>query len=237
MPDAVVFDLDGVLMDSEQRWNAAKEELVRERGGRWRDDAPVTMMGMSSTEWAAYLRDELGVPMDAEAISADVVARMERGYRQELPLLPGARRAVRELAARWPLGLASSSNREIIDLVLDVAGFAGDFAVAISSEEVARGKPAPDVYLQAARRLGVDPARCVAIEDSSNGLRAAHAAGMAVIAVPNPHYPPEPEALALAAARVAVVGDVTPELVTRVGSPPDPDRRARGERRSSGPPP
>jgi HAD superfamily hydrolase (TIGR01509 family) len=233
MPDAVVFDLDGVLMDSEQRWNAAKEELVRESAGRWRDDAPVTMMGMSSTEWAAYLRDELGVPMDVEAISADVVARMERGYREELPLLPGAQRAVHELSARWPLGLASSSNREIIDLVLELARWADDFAVTVSSEEVARGKPAPDVYLEAARRLGVDPTRCVAVEDSSNGLRAADAAGMAVIAVPNPHYPPEPEALALAGATVPVVGDVTAELVTRVGSPPGPDRPAREARRSS----
>jgi len=235
MPDAVVFDLDGVLMDSEQRWNAAKEELVRESGGSWRDEAPVTMMGMSSHEWAAYLRDELGVPMDVDAISADVVARMERGYRRELPLLPGAQRAVRDLSARWPLGLASSSNREIIDLVLDVAGFADRFAVTVSSEEVALGKPAPDVYLEAARGLGADAARCVAIEDSSNGLRAADAAGMAVIAVPNAHYPPERDALALAAATVAVVGDVTVELVARVGSRPDRGPHGRGERRSSGP--
>jgi HAD superfamily hydrolase (TIGR01509 family) len=213
MPDAVIFDLDGVLLDSEQRWNESKEALVRESNGRWRDEAPTVMMGMSSPEWAAYLRDELGVPMDVDAISGDVVRRMEEGYRRELPLLPGAADAVGALAARWPLGLASSSNREIIDLFLELSDFGDAFQVAISSEEVARGKPAPDVYLKAAEGLAAEPARCVAIEDSSNGLRSAAAAGMAVIAVPNPHYPPSDDALALAAATVAVVGDVTPELV------------------------
>jgi HAD superfamily hydrolase (TIGR01509 family) len=216
-PDAVIFDLDGVLMDSEQLWNGAKEALVRERGGQWRDDAATAMMGMSSLEWAGYLRDELGVPMDAEAISRDVVRRMEAAYRRELPLLPGAVEAVRALAERWPLGLASSSNREVIALALELAGFRDAFRVAISSEEVEHGKPAPDVYLAVAHELGVDAARCVAIEDSSNGLRAAAAAGMAVIAVPNPHYPPAADALALASANVGVVGEITPELVERVG--------------------
>jgi HAD superfamily hydrolase (TIGR01509 family) len=212
-PAAVVFDLDGVLLDSETRWNEAKEALVREAGGRWRDDAPTQMMGMSSPEWVAYLRDSLGVPMDAEAINRDVVRGMEEGYRRELPLLPGAGDAVRALAGRWPLGLASSSNREIIDLALELAGFGGAFRATVSSEEVDRGKPAPDAYLEAARRLGADPGACVAIEDSSNGLRAAAAAGMTVIAVPNPHYPPAPDALSLAAVSVAVVGEITPTLI------------------------
>jgi HAD superfamily hydrolase (TIGR01509 family) len=215
-PAAVIFDLDGVLVDSEQRWNGAKEALVRETGGRWREEAPRTMMGMSAPEWAAYLRDELAVPLDAGAINVEVVRRMEDGYRDSLPLLPGAEQAVRSLAERWPLGLASSANREIIDLVLELAGFGDAFRATVSSEEVERGKPAPDVYLETARRLEVTPADCVAIEDSSSGLRAADAAGMAVIAVPNPHYPPDPDALALAAASVAVVGDVTPELVEAV---------------------
>ena len=215
-PAAVIFDLDGVLIDSEPLWNAAREALVRESGGHWRDDAPRAMMGMSSPEWSAYLHDELGVPMDTGAISRDVVRRMEEAYRDGLPLLPGASEAVRALAARWPLGLASSANREVIDLVLSVADFGDAFRVAVSSEEVPRGKPAPDVYLETARRLGVDPARCAAIEDSSNGLRAAAAAQMAVIAVPNPHFPPDPDALALAAATVSVVGEVTPDLIERV---------------------
>jgi HAD superfamily hydrolase (TIGR01509 family) len=217
MPEAVIFDLDGVLLDSEQRWNEAKEALVRESGGAWADDAPRVMMGMSSPEWSAYMRDQLQVPLDAEAINADVVRRMHDGYAAGLPLLPGAIDAVHALAARWPLGLASSSNREIIDVFLDAADVRGAFGATVSSEEVARGKPAPDVYLAAAAALGVPPQRCVAIEDSANGLRAARAAGMAVIAVPNPHYPPDEDALALAAATVEVVDEVTPELVEAVG--------------------
>jgi HAD superfamily hydrolase (TIGR01509 family) len=217
MPEAVIFDLDGVLLDSEQRWNEVKEALVREAGGAWAEGAPRVMMGMSSPEWSAYMRYQLQVPLDAEAINADVVRRMHDGYAAGLPLLPGAIDAVHALAARWPLGLASSSNREIIDVFLDAADVSGAFGATVSSEEVARGKPAPDVYLAAAAALGVPPERCVAIEDSANGLRAARAAGMAVIAVPNPHYPPDEDALALAAATVEVVGEVTPELVEAVG--------------------
>jgi HAD superfamily hydrolase (TIGR01509 family) len=216
VPDAVIFDLDGVLLDSEQRWNEVKRAIVDESGGSWSDRAPVDMMGMSSPEWSAYLRDELGVPMEAAAINRAVVERMYESYAAELPLLPGAGDAVTALAARWPLGLASSSNREIIDRFLELSGFGDAFRVTLSSEEVARGKPAPDVYVETARRLGVDPARCVAVEDSSNGLRAAAAAGTAVVAVPNPHYPPSDDALALAAATVDGVAEVTAELVERV---------------------
>jgi HAD superfamily hydrolase (TIGR01509 family) len=215
VPDAVIFDLDGVLVDSELLWNQAKEDFVRSAGGRWREDAPLVMIGMSSHEWSAYLHDELGVERSPDEINRGVVQRIEELYRARLPLLPGAVDAVRALGRRWPLGLASSSNREIIDLVLELAGVVAEFAVTVSSEEVGRGKPAPDVYLAAAERLGVGPTRCVAIEDSSSGLRAAAAAGMAVIAVPNPHYPPDGDALALAAAAVPTVGEVTPELVTR----------------------
>jgi HAD superfamily hydrolase (TIGR01509 family) len=218
MPAAVIFDLDGVLIDSEQIWNGVKERLVRETGGQWRDEAPHVMMGMSSPEWAVYLRDHLQVPMEAADINREVVRRMDDGYRSGLPLLPGAGEAVRALAERWPLALASSSNRELIDLALELAGFGDAFRVTVSSEEVERGKPAPDVYLAAANGLGVDPTRCVAIEDSSNGLRAAAAAGMKVIAIPNPHYAPEPDALALAAAAVPVVGDVTPSLIELVAA-------------------
>jgi HAD superfamily hydrolase (TIGR01509 family) len=218
VPDAVIFDLDGVLLDSEQLWNEAKEQLVRLVGGRWREDAPRAMMGMSSPEWSAYMHDELGVDLDVEEINRRVVQQLEELYRERLPLLPGAVEAVRSLGARWPLGLASSSNREIIDLALSLAGLTDAFAATVSSEEVPRGKPAPDVYLEAARRLGVQAERCVAIEDSSNGLRAAAAAPMAVIAVPNEHYPPSDDALAHAGAVVESVGDVTPDLVERVST-------------------
>lgn len=213
MPAAVIFDLDGVLADSERLWNQAKEALTREAGGTWREEAPRAMMGMSSGEWSAYLRDELRVPRELGEINRSVVDRMQAMYRERLPILPGAVEAVRTVAARWPVGLASSSNREIIDLFISLSGLHREFAVTVSSEEVERGKPSPDVYLEAARRLGVEPAGCVAVEDSSNGLRAAAAAGMAVIATPNPDYPPDRDALGLAAAQVDSVGQVTPELV------------------------
>jgi len=214
-PDAVVLDLDGVLVDSEERWDEARRELVAERGGTWKDGATEAMLGMSAPEWSAYVRDELGVDMAPEEISDAVVERLLAGYRRGLPLLPGAVEAVRALAARWPLGLASSSNAPVIALVLEESGLDDVIRAWVSSEEVARGKPAPDVYLEAARRLGVEPARCVAVEDSSNGLRAAAAAGTAVVAVPMRAFPPAPDALALAAVTVDGIAEVTPEVVER----------------------
>src|ERR671927_1487864 len=130
--------------------------------------------------------------------SAMLIAAPTRAASPPLPLIPGAREAVASLAGRWPLGLASSANRPIIDLVLELAGIRDSFAATVSSEEVERGKPAPDVYLEAARRLRVGAERCAAIEDSSNGLRSAAAAGMTVVAVPNREFPPAEDALALA---------------------------------------
>jgi HAD superfamily hydrolase (TIGR01509 family) len=216
VPQAVIFDMDGVLLDSEQLWNQSKQEVVRECGGHWREDAPTAMIGMSSPEWSTYMRDTLEVPMSTDEINRAVVDRMEQHYREHLPLLPGAVEAVRTLHRRWPLALASSANREIIDFALDTAGLAGEFDATVSSEEVPHGKPAPDVYLEAARRLSVEADRCVAVEDSSNGIRSAAAAGMAVIAFPNPHYPPGEDAVALAAARVDALAQITPELVERL---------------------
>jgi HAD superfamily hydrolase (TIGR01509 family) len=209
---AVVFDLDGVLIDSEQVWDDARRELVAERGGTWTADATRAMMGMSSLEWSRYMHDKLGVDLEPVEISAAVVEKLEQLYRRGLPVLPGAREAVRALAARWPLGLASSSNREIIDLVLELAGLTDAFAVTVSSEEVARGKPAPDVYLEVARRLDVLPAQCAAVEDSTNGLRSAAAAGMRVIAFPNPAFPPAEDALRLASAVIDSLDELRPSL-------------------------
>jgi HAD superfamily hydrolase (TIGR01509 family) len=211
--DAVVFDLDGVIVDSEHVWDEARRRLAEERGGRWHDEASRDMMGMSSPEWSRYMRERIGLSEPPEEINAEVVRRMEAIYRDELPLLPGAPEAVEALAARWPLGLASSSNRELIDLVLSLSGLERFFRATVSSEEVARGKPSPDVYLEAARRLGVDPARSAAIEDSENGIRSAKAAGMRVLAIPNPQFPPPADALALADAVLSSVAELTPAAV------------------------
>jgi HAD superfamily hydrolase (TIGR01509 family) len=210
---AVVFDLDGVLLDSEAAWVEVKREFTEENGGHWKESAERDMLGMSSTEWSRYMHDELGVPVPPEQISSEVAGRLVERYRQRLPLLPGALEAVRALARHWPLALATSSNRNVIDLVLEEADLVDAFEATVSSEEVARGKPAPDVYLDAARQLEVDPAACAAIEDSANGIRSAHAAKMPVIAIPNRDFPPEPDALALAAVVLDSLEQLTPEQV------------------------
>jgi HAD superfamily hydrolase (TIGR01509 family) len=195
---AVVFDMDGVLISSEEVWDEVREGLAAELGGRWSPRAHRDMMGMSTAEWTRYMQAEVGVPLAPAAIRDQVVARMVARCRAEPPAIAGAAEAVRALAARYPLAVASSSPRSLIDAVLDQAGIADCLAVTVSSEEVGRGKPAPDVYLRALELLGVAPADAVAVEDSGGGLRAAAAAGMRVIAIPNRAYPPADDALALA---------------------------------------
>jgi HAD superfamily hydrolase (TIGR01509 family) len=202
-----------VLVDSERFWDDARRAVVSCNGGHWRDDATRAMMGMSSPEWTRYLHEELGVALIPERINDQVVEALLTHYRHELPLLPGAKAAVMRLAARWPLGLASSANRPVIDAVLEAAGLTDSFSATVSGEEVARGKPAPDVYLAAVRKLGVDGDRTAAVEDSTNGLRAAAAAEMVVIAAPNRDFAPEPEALALAAHVIGSLDELTAETI------------------------
>jgi HAD superfamily hydrolase (TIGR01509 family) len=211
--EAVVFDLDGVLLDSEQVWDEAREQLANERGGRWHPEAQRDMMGMSSTEWSRYMHETIGLPEPPEQINREVVERLTASYREHLPALPGAEEAIERLAACWPLGLASSSNRELIDLALELLGVEHLFAATVSSEEVAGGKPAPDVYLEAARRLGVEPTRAAAVEDSHNGILAAKAAGMRVVAIPNSHFPPDGAALAEADAVLDSLAGLTAEAI------------------------
>jgi len=210
---AVVFDLDGVLIDSEEVWDEVREQFARDRGGRWHERAEADMMGMSSTEWSRYLHDVIGLDDRPEELNGEVVRRMQARYAEHLPLIDGATEAVRRLAEAFRLALASSSNLPLIEVVLAGMGLDALFETTVSSEEVERGKPAPDVFLEAARRLGVDPARCTAIEDSANGIRAAHAAGMRVVAIPNRRYPPPLEVLALADAILDSLAGLTPAVV------------------------
>jgi HAD superfamily hydrolase (TIGR01509 family) len=216
---AVVFDLDGVIVDSEHVWDAAREALARERGGRWPERAQQDMMGMSSLEWSRYMHDRVGLREPPEEISSEVVRRLESIYREELPLIDGAPEAVAALAKRWPLAIASSSNRPIIDLVLELSGLGRHVAATVSSEEVPRGKPAPDVYLEAARRLGADPARTAAIEDSHTGILSAKASGMRVVAIPNARYPPDEQALAAAETVLPSICELTPETIELLAVP------------------
>jgi len=211
--EAVIFDLDGVLLESEEVWDAVREAFVRERGGRYDAEVQRAMMGMSSPEWSRYLHDVAGVPDEPEAINAEIVRRMLVAYGERLPLVPGAVATVRRIGERFQLGLASSSNPVLIDRVLEVSGLGPLFRATVSSEEVQHGKPAPDVYLEAAGRLGVPPDRCTAVEDSHGGIRSAHAAGMRVVAIPNSTYPPGADALTHADVVIGSLAELTSEVV------------------------
>lgn len=214
---AVVFDLDGVLVDSEQLWDEVRRDLAARAGRSWPAEATRAMQGMSTAEWSRYLAETVGVPGTPASLAEQVIAAMDQRYARRLPLVDGAAEAVDRLAGRWPLGLASSSPRRLIDAVLATSGLADRFVVTVSTEEVPAGKPSPVVYAEVVRRLGVPAGATAAIEDSSNGLRSAHAAGLVVIAVPHAAFPPAPDALALAAVQVRGLADLTPELIERLG--------------------
>jgi HAD superfamily hydrolase (TIGR01509 family) len=207
--EAVIFDLDGVIVDSEQVWDEVREQYTLEAGGRYSETATRAMMGMSSTEWSTYMAEELALPGSPEEINAAIVERMLARYGEAPPLIDGAVDVVCTIAQSVPVAIASSSNPELIEVVLRVAGLADVVCEVVSSQEVARGKPAPDVYLEAARRLGVDPTRSTAVEDSQNGIRSAKEAGMRVFAVPNPHFPPDDDALALADVVLGSIDELT----------------------------
>ena len=218
MIEAVVFDCDGVLIDSEPVWEDVRREFVADHGGRWLPDTQDRLMGMSTSEWSAYMATDLGVGMSPQEVATAVISAMAARYAEHLPLMPGAVAAVTALAGRWPLAVASSAPQSLIEVVLDASGLRSSFQVALSSERVPRGKPAPDVYLAAVRRLGHAPDACAAIEDSSNGLRSAAAAGLAVIAVPHPAYPPAPDALARARLVLSSLAELTLDAVAALGT-------------------
>jgi HAD superfamily hydrolase (TIGR01509 family) len=213
---AVVFDLDGVIIDSEGLWEEVRRAYVAGHGKRFLPDSQQRMMGMSTGEWSRHLSEDIGVGLPPQQVAEEVLGEMAARYRTSLPLIPGAVEAVRRLGSRFPLALASSSARILIDQVLATAGLTDAFRVTVSTEEVARGKPAPDVYLAVAERLGLPPEVCAAVEDSSNGLRSAAAAGMVVIAVPHGVYPPAPDALAAAALVVDSVDDLTVDTIEKL---------------------
>jgi HAD superfamily hydrolase (TIGR01509 family) len=215
--DTVIFDLDGVILETEQEWNDVRHEFAAAHGGRWDETDQPAVMGANSMQWAEYMRDQVGVPLPPGEIYKGVVDALRTRYTQHLPLIPGARETIVGLASKFRLGVASSSPVELIEHSLELAGLRHYFGALVSSDEVPKGKPAPDVYLEACRRLDTTPARAAAIEDSSNGLRAAAAAGLAVIAVPNSSFPPAPDALSLADIVVGSISHITGDMILSIG--------------------
>jgi len=213
MIKGVVFDLDGVLVDSEPVWEQVRRGLVAERGGHWAPDAQRRIMGMSTPEWARYLSDDLGVGLPPEQVAREVIDRMAARYRQHVPLMAGAADAVHRMAARWPLAVASSAPATLIETVLQSAGLRSCFKVVMSTEQVPHGKPAPDIYLAVTAALGCPPPDCAAVEDSSNGLRSAATAGLRVIAIPQSRYRPDPDALAQASLVLPGLAGLTTDAV------------------------
>jgi HAD superfamily hydrolase (TIGR01509 family) len=210
---AVVFDLDGIILDSEQTWNEARTQLARQYGRTWTHRDQVDMMGSSPRTWPAQMAQKLSLPLAPEDIRQSVVGTLLESYKRSLPIVPRAPEVARALATNWPLGLASSSDRAVIDYVLELADLSNLFTVTVSSEEVDNGKPSPDIYLETCRRMGVDPKNCVAIEDSWSGLVSAASAGLAVIAIPNKTYQPSREFVQLADVTLQDISDLTPAIV------------------------
>jgi beta-phosphoglucomutase-like phosphatase (HAD superfamily) len=194
---SVIFDLDGTLVETEQVWRDVRRQFVTTHRGRWNDSAAAAMIGMRTSEWADYIHAELGVAMPsgeiAEAVVAGVIAHL-----QSVPVLPGAPGALERLAAAFPLGLATAASLPVATAILDKTGWTRFFEAVVSADDVKRGKPAPDVYERALQLMGADPGRTAAVEDSANGIRSAHAAGLAVIAIPNREFAPDAGSLALA---------------------------------------
>lgn len=195
-PEAIIFDLDGTLTDTEAVWDEVRRGLAAEAGLPWPEGTTQAMMGMSTAEWARYLVEVVGLPMTPEDAARVTIATMAERHEEDLKVLPGAVAAVRRMAEHFPLALASSSPRQLIESAVHALGLEDVFGVRVSTEEVASGKPAPDGFLRAAELLGVAAGRCVAVEDSTNGIRSALNAGMRVVAVPPHFHPPAAELLA-----------------------------------------
>jgi len=234
---AVIFDLDGVLVDSEIWWDDVRRDLARGWGRSWTADDRAAVMGANSAAWAAIMRERLDLDLPEPVIERAVVDGVVERYRREgAPRIDGAVEAARRIATHRPSAVASSAHRDVIDAALASTGLDGTFTVIVSSDEVARGKPAPDVYLEAARRLGMPPADCLVVEDSRNGVLAGRAAGMTVVLVPNVSVPPAPGTADLADHVIGRLADLDVDAIaaeddgarSSVSAGPGPNRANPG---------
>lgn len=222
MPEAIIFDLDGTLADTETVWDGIRQGLAEEAGVEWPTGATRAMMGMSTREWSTYLAEEVGLPFAPDEVAKLTIDKMAQHYREGVTLLPGAVESVRRMAAHYLVGIASSSPRVLIDAFVDVLGISDLIQVSVSTEEVERGKPAPDGFIKACALLGVEPGAAIAIEDSTNGIVSALAAGMTVIAVPPHFHPPSRELLARTTVLESLdelTTDLVEELVASADAP------------------
>jgi HAD superfamily hydrolase (TIGR01509 family) len=215
--DTIIFDLDGVLFETEEVWNDVRHEFAIAHGGHWGPEDQPMVMGASSMEWAALMREHNGVPLSDREIYDGIIGGLCARYAEHLPVIAGAVEAIRRLAADYRLGVASSSPREVIEYALELAGLRACFSAIVSSDEVGQGKPAPDVYLEACARLNAVAANAVAVEDSANGLKAAHGAGMVVVAIPNAVYPPPADAVVLADVVLASIEELDRPFIESLG--------------------
>ena len=219
LPASVVFDMDGILIETEPIWDQVRRGMATEDGLSWPDGSTPIMMGLSTREWAEHMTDVIGIPGTWEEVAQRTIDGVAGEYASGgLPVLPGAVEAVRRMAGLVPTAIASSSPRRLIDLVVSRLDLGDALTMTVSTEEVARGKPFPDGYLRACELLGSDPARSVAVEDSTNGVRSAFAAGMKVVCVPPGFHPPAEDTLALCAAVLDTLDGLTEEFLRSFAS-------------------
>ena len=214
--EAVIFDMDGVLVDSEVYWDKSRVEFARDRGKTWTDDYQRLAMGRSTVGWATVMREKLQLDESIDDIIAEMKGRVIARYERRMPTRPDAIESVHRMKQHFRVGLASGSPTEIIKSVLRITGLDQVFEVMIYGDDIPRGKPAPDIYLEAMAQLGVLPHVTVGIEDSANGLRSLKAAGMAAVAAPSPDFPLPPEILELADARIDTLEAFDLSLIRRI---------------------
>lgn len=220
--EAVIFDLDGVLVDTEIWWDEVRQAFARDHGRPWTPEDRASVMGANSRQWSETMADRLHLALAPVEIERAIVEGMVERW-HNAPLIPAIRHAdqvVRRVADRWPVALASSAHSDVIRAALEAMALNDVFRVVVSSDEVSHGKPAPDVYLETARRLGVDPARCLVVEDSLNGVLAGKAAGMTVVLIPNESIPPAPGASDAADVVLASIDELNPEALGSIAATP-----------------